>query len=530
VGVGETGQPVTLTITNKGRGYLFGDIACGVPWLTVTPKQFGCAVGEHCKIVVRSDLSMLPPGEIESAYALLVRSITSRQFVAVHANVLSSVLKVNAATLTLGAVGQGEHTYTTFTIHNSGQGYLVGKLLCQVPWLEALPGRFQVLAGESIEITVDAYTHMLSPGNVTHERAIVIESNGGQATLDAQIQVLSPHLDVAPDRIDLGTVELAEGEVEKSADLTIRNTGRGILAGKVTVEADWLTVEPTEFYCQRGETQRLHLSTTKLRTGNHHPIVSIVSQVGVVEVPVLLLVRFSLEPEMIHIPAGEFLRGSSERDGKAPPSEKPQLRVYLSEYWIGKYPVTNSQYATFVQATDRRPPEHWEGTRPPRGKEDHPIVNVSWWDAVAYCHWLAEVTGKSYRLPTEAQWEKAARGTDERRYPWGNGWSRRKCNAQARNRKDTTPVGAHSPAGNSPYDCAAMAGNVMEWALDWYLEDYYARSTVTENPSGPASGAVKVLRGGSWSSDARGCCVTSRLYANRRLISPEVGFRCCHGV
>ena len=242
--------------------------------------------------------------------------------------------------------------------------------------------------------------------------------------------------------------------------------------------------------------------------------------------PVLLQVRFSLEPEMVHIPAGEFLRGSQKRNKRALASEKPQRRIYLEEYWIGKYPVTNAQYAVFVEATGRRPPEHWEGGRPPAGKENHPVVNVRWWGALAYCRWLTEVTGKPYRPPTEAQWEKAARGTNRRVYPWGNRWDSQKCNTREGRKGDTTPVGAYSPAGDSPYGCADMAGNVLEWVADWYGEDYYARSSASQNPYGPASGAVKVLRGGSWSADRRGARCACRLYGNRKATRPEVGFRC----
>jgi serine/threonine-protein kinase len=233
---------------------------------------------------------------------------------------------------------------------------------------------------------------------------------------------------------------------------------------------------------------------------------------------------------MVRIPSSGFLRGSSEKDPIALTSEKPQRPIYLTVYWIGKYPVTNVQYTAFIEATERRPPEHWHGDRPPKGEENHPVVNVSWWDAAAYCRWLAEVTGEPYRLPTEAQWEKAARGTDGRIYPWGNEWDESKCNAKRKRghrlKRGTTPVGAYSPAGDSPYGCADMAGNVMEWVSDWYKEDYYAISSISENPYGPASGAVKVLRGGSWSDGPAGVRAANRIYSSRKLTSPEIGFRC----
>jgi formylglycine-generating enzyme required for sulfatase activity/serine/threonine protein kinase len=526
VGVGETGKPVTLTITNKGRGYLSGSIVCRLPWLKSTPEWFGCAMEEPCTVTVRPDLSGLPPGRIHSPDGLQVRSTGGDQDLTVQVDILPSVLQVDVSTLDFGTVGQGEVAQTVLTLRNSGLGYLIGRVHCRVPWLVASPEQFRVPAGDSVQVTMNADSQALSPGDAAHAWALVVESNGGHTVLGVQIQVLSPRLEVEPAQIDLGAIDLAQLGAGRNAELTVRNAGPGVLTGVVTTEADWLDFETAAFRCRAGEAQQLHLSTTQLRTGDHRQPVHVVSNAGVAEVPVLLKVHFSLEPEMVHIPAGEFLRGSQERDKRALAPEKPQRRIYLEEYWIGKYPVTNAQYAIFVEATGRRHPEHWEGGRPPEGKENHPVANVSWWDALAYCRWLAEMTGKRYRLLTEAQWEKAARGTDGRMYPWGNSWNSRKCNTREERKMGTTSVDAYSPAGDSPYGCADMAGNVLEWVADWYSEDYYARSSVSQNPYGPASGAVKVLRGGSWSANRWGARCASRLYGNRKAARAEVGFRC----
>jgi formylglycine-generating enzyme required for sulfatase activity/tRNA A-37 threonylcarbamoyl transferase component Bud32 len=526
VGVGETGQPVILTITNKGRGYLFGSIVCRLPWLKATPEWFGCAAEESCTVTVKPDLSGLPAGRIHSPHGLQVRSIGGDQDLTVQVDILPSVLQTDVSTLDFGAVGQGESVQAILTLRNSGRGYLIGRVRCRVPWLMASPEQFKVLAGDSIQVAVNADSQTLSPGDTAHAWALVVDSNGGHAILGVQMRVLSPRLEVKPAQIDLGTIDLIQPGAGRNAELTVRNAGPGVLTGAVTTEADWLAVEPAAFRCRAGEAQQLRLSTTQLRTGDHRQPVHVVSNAGVAEVPVLLQVRFSLEPEMVHIPAGEFLRGSQERNKRALASEKPQRRIYLEEYWIGKYPVTNAQYAVFVEATGRRPPKHWEGGLPPEGKENHPVVNVSWWDALAYCRWLTEMTDKPYRLPTEAQWEKAARGTNRRVYPWGNRWDSQKCNTREGRKGGTTPVGAYSPAGDSPYGCADMAGNVLEWVADWYSEDHYAGSSVSQNPHGPASGAVKVLRSGSWSANRWGTRCASRLYGNRKGTRPEVGFRC----
>ncbi len=526
VGVGEAGEPVTLTITNRNRGYLFGSVVCQVPWLKAIPEWFGCTVGEHCTVTVQPDLSGLPAGQIRSADGLLVRSIGGTQHLAVQVDVLPSNLQIDCSTLDFGTAGQGEVFQATLTLRNSGQGYLIGMVRCRVPWLTALPERFRVPAGDSTQITVNVNSQALPPGDVAHAWALVVESNGGHVVLGVQMRVLSPVLKIEPAEVDLGTVDIAQPGAKGSTQLTVSNTGPGVLTGAVIVGTDWLRVNPATFRCRAGETQQLSLSTTELKTGNHHQSVHLLSNAGDAEVSVLLRVNFSLEPEMVHIPAGEFLRGSKERDRVALASEKPQRRIYLAEYWIGRYPVTNAQYAVFVEATGRRPPGHWPGGNPPEGKENHPVVNVSWWDAVAYCRWLMEVTDKPYRLPTEAQWEKAARGADGRGYPWGNRWDNKKCNSRQADKRDTTPVDAYSPIGDSPYGCVDMAGNVLEWVADWYTADYYSQSTISHNPYGPASGAVRVLRGGSWYSGARKVRCANRFNGNPKLTFPEAGFRC----
>jgi formylglycine-generating enzyme required for sulfatase activity len=219
-------------------------------------------------------------------------------------------------------------------------------------------------------------------------------------------------------------------------------------------------------------------------------------------------VRQPFEPEMIPIPAGEFLMGSDPRkDEQAFDDEQPQHTLYLPDYYLAKTPVTNAQYAAFVQATGHDQPEHWKGGKPPPGKEDHPVVNVSWDDALAYCRWLAGVTGKPYRLPGEAEWEKGARGTDGRIYPWGNRWDATRCNSQESGRDETTPVGAF-PAGASPYGLLDMAGNVWEWTRSLWGKD--PQKPNFRYPYNPKDGrenleaspdVFRVLRGGAFYFD-----------------------------
>ena len=429
------------------------------------------------------------------------------------------VMRVTPKKLDFGAVGQGETVQATLTLHNKGRGYLSGTVRCRAPWLSASPERFDAPAGGSARVAVIVDSQVLQPGDVAQAGALVVDSNGGRAVLDVQGRVLSPRLEVKPAQVDMGAIDLARPGATKSAELRVRNAGAGVLTGQVTVGADWLTAKPAAFRCRTGEMQRVRLSTTRLRTGDLCQNVRLTSNAGAVKVPVLLQARFSPEPEMVHIRAGEFWIGS----------EKPRHRAYLSEYWIGKYPVANAQYATFVNVTGHKPPKHWKKGCPPQGKENHPVVYVNWHDAAAYCRWLTQVTGRPYRLPTEAEWEKAARGTDERKYPWGNRWDSRKCNAwKWLGKKSTTPVGAYSPAGDSPYGCADMAGNVWEWVADWYESDYYGRSP-SRNPTGPPSGKSRGLRGGSWGSVPYYVRSAYRLRYRPVVTYNVVGFRCARG-
>lgn len=222
--------------------------------------------------------------------------------------------------------------------------------------------------------------------------------------------------------------------------------------------------------------------------------------------------------EWVQVPAGSFEMGDNFNEGLY--FEQPVHTVYLDTYYISKYEVTFEQYDAFCDATGRTKPDDmgW-------GRGDRPVIWVSWNDAKAFCDWLSEKTGENIHLPTEAQWEKAARGTDQRRYPWGNGSPDSTLANYDNNVGKTMPVGSY-PAGVSPYGIHDMAGNVWEWCSDWYDGDYYSISP-PNNPQGPSSGYCRILRSGAWSwlatairSACRGSEYPSYNYSH-------VGFRLC---
>ena len=228
--------------------------------------------------------------------------------------------------------------------------------------------------------------------------------------------------------------------------------------------------------------------------------------------------------DMILTPAGEFLMGSPAGTGNF--GEHPQHKVYLDAFYIYKYQVTNRQFARFVKETGFKAEGDWMRYAE-SGRETHPVVNVTWHDASAYCRWAGG------RLPTEAQWEKAARGTDGREYPWGNTWDRNRCNwnkgpevsgmADIYSGRGTAPVGSF-PSGVSPYGVHDMAGNVWEWCSDWYDGNYY-KTSPSRNPEGPGHGGARVIRGGCFGNDSSGMRSALRFYGDPSYRLSYFGFR-----
>jgi formylglycine-generating enzyme required for sulfatase activity len=215
--------------------------------------------------------------------------------------------------------------------------------------------------------------------------------------------------------------------------------------------------------------------------------------------PELLTISRPISLHLLRIPAGEFQMGSvMARDKDAREDELPPHLVVVSEFHIGRYPVTNRQYWAFVRTTGHGAPDHWKGGRIPEGKYNHPAFGVLWEGAVAFCDWLSRETNQPFRLPTEAEWEKAARGTGGRIYPWGDDPpDEERCNS-GNYVGDTTTIGRYSPQGDSPYGCADMAGNVWEWCQSLYLPYPYQADDGREDLQ---AGRPRVLRGGCWWSE-----------------------------
>jgi formylglycine-generating enzyme required for sulfatase activity len=221
---------------------------------------------------------------------------------------------------------------------------------------------------------------------------------------------------------------------------------------------------------------------------------------------------------LVLIPPGDFTMGSDEE----PAIDGWAHTRWLEAFYMAKYPITNAQFRRFIVETGRRPPGNWQGGVPPTGEESHPVFGVPWSEARAYCEWVSEQARRHVRLPTEAEWEKAARGFDGREYPWGDKFDRSRCNTIEGGIGHTTAVGSYSPQGDSPFGVADAAGNVLEWT-----------SSMRRNyPYDPTDGredldpiACRIVRGGWFggASDHARC-------AHRSQLGPDdpqhfVGFR-----
>jgi formylglycine-generating enzyme required for sulfatase activity len=290
---------------------------------------------------------------------------------------------------------------------------------------------------------------------------------------------------------------------------------------KELIEADF-TDKPVTWVDHKGKKHELHRTVLNLATLRQRRAVQALTRMALPEVTGMLD-RWTPRG-MVLVPAGPFTMGSTEYS-----SEWSVHEVWLEAFWIDRYLVTNAQWAAFVESGEWRRCELWTEAgwewyqkessihNPDDSKLDHPIVYVTWYESLAFTHWA----GKG--LLSEAQWEKAARGTDGRSYPWGDEFDKGKCNTRELGIAGTTPVDKYSPAGDSPYGVADMAGNVWEWTTSLYRPYPYRSNDQRDDPD--ASGN-RVLRSGSFCNSASNAHASYRFDYAPVYASYDSGFRC----
>jgi formylglycine-generating enzyme required for sulfatase activity len=348
--------------------------------------------------------------------------------------------------------------------------------------------------------------------------AAIAVAQRGQSDLQPVVDILADHIDDARWRevslLTIGHMGIIQQRDEAAGDVLLRLMERKpgkagaaiVLAGEAVLDT-W----PGGVTGRCRDTVKEALLATMTDSDNVKPVMRARagSLLGALGDPRDL-------DEMVPVPGGVFIMGD-ERNG----DERPSHTVHVDGFRIGKYPVTNQQYAKFVAATDHGPPQHWRAKTPPRDIWNHPVINVSWYDTCAYCDWLSEVRGEKVRLPTEAEWEKAARGTDGREYPWGKDPDPNKANSRHTKIGAVSAVGCF-PTGQSPYDCLDMAGNVLEWTSSLHKPYPYRPDDGREDRSVIK---IRTLRGGSWyNSDGIVRCAY-RYFNDPRVGDVWVGFR-----
>jgi formylglycine-generating enzyme len=219
---------------------------------------------------------------------------------------------------------------------------------------------------------------------------------------------------------------------------------------------------------------------------------------------------------MVLVPGGEFTMGSGQGDD----DEQPLHRVVLDSFYLDTFEVTNGRFAKFVEAIQSEPPWGFADQETPVVHADRPVRWVNWMEALGYCLWAGK------RLPTEAEWEKAARGTDGRVYPWGNDppTAAHAVFGLQEGAETVSPIG-NRDKGTSPYGVHDLAGNLYEWVTDWYDEEFYTQ-TPSSNPRGPGEGTAKVQRGGSYINQPYRLRAAFRTKGDPTEHDPHVGFRC----
>ncbi len=524
--IGDATTKGVFVLKNAGEEIVEWNIPkLAVDWITDFSKMSGKLAPDASETVELSiDRSKLTSGDNEATLyigssvgdkQLLIKAHVERSFCFTDESG-EEILEVEFADIT---------QQYRFTIKNTGNDELTWGLSA-IDWKDWLQfvGKTEgkLAAGESESRTLKVN---YDPGEGTHETRINFSTNAGEKTLPVRLKIerscrLEDRNGDEISELDLG--RLTEGSFK------IRNTGSGKLTWEIqTVEAEWLTLgDKKSGSLQPGsaETVDMTIDPSLLVEGDNRATLNIRTNAGdrQLQIKAYRLQFSDAIPETVYVEGGTFMMGATEEQGlDVEEHERPVHEVTLDGFHIGKYEITQKQWEAVMGTTVEEQRDKVSPTLDLVGVgDDHPIYYVSWNEAVEFCEKLSRMTGKTYRLPTEAEWEYAARGgqhADGTKYAGSNtlgdvAW-------YSNNSSDGIhPVGQKQPNGLELYD---MSGNVWEWCSDWYGE--YS-SSAEVNPQGPASGSTRIFRGGAWSTTQM--CRVSYRNANRPVIrTTYLGFR-----
>ena len=514
-----------LILKNRGKARLKVHLQPLTAWLKVDHVELELQPEEAETLTLQVDTRELPrePGQTWHAETLFLASNAGDMQLPLSFELVCGMISAQPETINFGRITGLRRQEHILTIYNPGAAELRGEFTHLPEWIQPSKTSFRVPAGRSMSLSLNVDGLLLK----TRGRdKILIQSNAGDLSLPVQAEPALSILQLSPHQLE------SCREAADSGWLRLVNRGLTPLpvslkaAGKVVPEPRHLTFQPNReetitLQFPAGE-ENLSLSIER-KASSHQPNEKLLLDLQPKEIGEKLVVRHGEARialadggvmDLVYIPAGHFLTGSDfNADKLAEEQYEPRQRLVRSEsFWMGKFPVTHGQYRLFLEESGQPLPPLWN----PAAADDLPVVNVSWLDAAAYCQWFSIQTGLETDLPDELSWEKAARGTDGRIWPWGNNPPGRRMFPP--DRIAPQPVGSSSPASDAPTGCVDMVGNVAQWMKDSIYDP--------ENKSG--SSAYRLLKGGSWFNTAP---VDTRAAARRSekidTCLETIGFRIC---
>lgn len=502
-----------LKLTNAGSAELNAALAAD-GWLVARPRQVNLMPGQDATVMVRARTASLDSGAHEASLKIESNggdAILLARMVTTAAKLVCPVTELDGGDLNLE-----ETRALQLTLTNHGDGILKGRVKKTPDWLEVPEAYFSIPPQESLALNLT-----LNAGKITDavhgmalETRLNLDSTGGAGQVMIRARLGLPQVEAAI--TGEGIVLKNMGTVR--AMVRLFDPENCLIPAQDTIELLGDEERVVNLFLGEKQAQEAILMM-ELKRSAHHMAFRFTDQgLNLKSHRLFLKLNETLQMEFVLVPDGWFWMGANpERDTLADARlESPPSRHWLERFWMARFPVTVQQYQCFLKESGHPVPEGWHGADHPKGPLENPVTGVNWEGTQAFNRWLRKKTGWGVRLPSEAEWEKAARSGDGRTWPWGNQAPEGRMNVES---EGLWSVGKTSPESDSPYGCADMSGNVWEWTASTFR--YYPY----EIEDGEGEGA-RVLRGGAWFFEARHARCTARRRAMPDEMREFIGFRC----